>query len=157
MNTTHKYWHVSGCGRLEIQLTLEQANYGYHSGQCYEDVKALMLAPEIKTQLDQMDENSLRDVVSEYSDWDVTDHEENKIKFLWLASADIVERSCTGFDFGELSSEAQQTAIDNYLESEPPLIDDATGEPVEETEADARDFLMNVYIDRRYTADGFEV
>lgn len=44
---------------IELKLTGSQIHTGYHSGDCDADIEALMQIPEIKEQLDAIDEDLL--------------------------------------------------------------------------------------------------
>jgi hypothetical protein len=87
-------WYTSGSGRIEIQMTLEQAQSGSHQGRCDEDVLALSRVPEIAAQLEKIDPSVLADELKEYGAWDEkerADHAQNLQRILWLACGDIVE------------------------------------------------------------------
>jgi hypothetical protein len=89
-------WFTSSSGRIEIQMTLEQAQSASHQGKCDEDVEALAKEPAIKAQLDAIDATTLRGELQEYGSWDETelsDHDQNLQRILWLAAGDIVEES----------------------------------------------------------------
>ncbi|MDL2284463.1 hypothetical protein LJC19_04900 [Oxalobacter sp. OttesenSCG-928-P03] len=60
----------------------------------------------------------------------------------------------TLYTYEELSEEARKVAIRNFLDSEPPLIDDATGEEIPETEEEVHDSLLDLYTERRYDKYG---
>jgi len=86
--------YVSGCGCLEIQIPLTLAATGSHSGSCDLDVLALSRLPEIKLQLDNINPETLRDVLDEYGAWgneELADHKLNLQRILWIACGDIVD------------------------------------------------------------------
>jgi hypothetical protein len=88
------FWFTSSSGRIELQMTKEQAESVSHSGQCDQDVLALSKVPEIKPQLDQIDPAVLAGELSEYGAWDkdeLADHKQNIQRLLWLAGGDIVD------------------------------------------------------------------
>lgn len=88
------FWN-SGCGRLELSLTLEQARAAHHQGPCDDDVRALSSAPDVRAQLDALDADALRAELKGYGAWgaaDLADHEQNLQRILWLAAADITEQ-----------------------------------------------------------------
>src|ERR1039458_3189262 len=95
--------YISGeSGRIELQMTMDQAESVSHSGQCDEDVTALAKVPAIASQLAVIDPASLVQELTGYGAWDETelaDHSENLIRFLWLAGCDIKEQD--GCDCGE--------------------------------------------------------
>ena len=87
-------WFTTGSGRIELQITKDQARTGYHQGQCDEDVARLLNEPKIARQLRKLDTELVRDELHEYGAWDETqlsDHEQNLHRLVWLACADIVE------------------------------------------------------------------
>jgi hypothetical protein len=93
-NDNEKLWYSSSSGRIELQMTLEQAESGSHQGQCDEDVRALSLVPEIKTQLDAIDKDVLAAELKEFGAWDaeeLADHAQNIQRILWIACGDIKE------------------------------------------------------------------
>lgn len=93
------HWYVSGSGRIELELTLEQAQSGHHQGQCDDDVRALSQVPEIRTQLDAIDAATLRAELREYGAWDeseLADHEQNLQRLLWIACGDVIEEAHSG-------------------------------------------------------------
>jgi len=88
-----KYW---SCGnyRTEIELTMEDAESVSHPGPCDDDVEALSKVPYVKEQLDAIDPEQLRLELSEYGAWgddDLSDHDENLLRWLWLAGGQIVD------------------------------------------------------------------
>jgi hypothetical protein len=90
-------WWSSGSGRIELQMTKEQAESASHQGQCDADVKALSRVPAIAEQLAKVDADELRKELAEYGAWDETglaDHEQNLQRLLWLAACDIKEGNC---------------------------------------------------------------
>jgi hypothetical protein len=89
-------WFTTGSGRIELRLTKTQAESASHQGQCDDDVAALRREPSIRRQLDKLDAGILRDELREYGAWDdeqLSDHDENLSRILWLAAGDIVEES----------------------------------------------------------------
>lgn len=87
-------WYTSGSGRIELDIDLDIADSCHHSGQCDADVEDAMQIPEIKKQLDAIDQKVLADELSEYGAWDdedLKDHEQNKARILWIACGDIME------------------------------------------------------------------
>lgn len=85
-------WASSSCGRIEIQMSLDEAQSASHQGQCDDDVKALSELPHIAAQLADISPDDLRRELSEYGSWDDTelaDHDQNLQRFLWLAAGQI--------------------------------------------------------------------
>lgn len=86
-------WASSGCGRIEIQMSLAEAQSASHQGQCDDDVKALSELPHIDAQLAEINPVILVDVLREYGAWDaeqLADHEQNLQRLLWSLAGDIV-------------------------------------------------------------------
>lgn len=94
--TAKVYWACTSSGRIEIRLTLEQAEAGSHSGDCEPDILELRQDPDIKAQLDTIDPGVLREELSEYGAWEdeeLQDHDLNLSRILWLMCGDIVEEA----------------------------------------------------------------
>ena len=95
---SNKRWFSTGSGRIELEMTVEQAASVSHSGPCDDDVVALSEVPEIKKQLDKIDTELLKNELSEYGAWDDTelsDHNQNIQRILWIAGCDIDEQEYT--------------------------------------------------------------
>jgi folate-binding Fe-S cluster repair protein YgfZ len=89
-----KHWYSSSSGRIELEMTLEQARSVSHQGQCDEDVRELSKVPEIRVQLDATERDVLAAELKEYGAWgaeELADHEQNLRRILWLAGGDIAE------------------------------------------------------------------
>lgn len=87
-------YYTSGSGRIELQITKQQAETGSHPGKCDDDIKYLRTLPVIKRQLNKIDKNVLKKELGEYGAWDdeqLNDHEENLNRILWIACGDISE------------------------------------------------------------------
>lgn len=85
---------ISGCGRIELNLSADHAARGYHSGQCDADILALKQLPEISSQLLALDAGIVRDYLREFGAWDsseLADHADNLERLLWIACGDIVD------------------------------------------------------------------
>lgn len=88
------FWFCTGSGRIEFELSLEDARCGSHQGSCDNDVQELSEVPYIKAQLDKIDPKLLSDELREYGAWDETereDHAQNIQRILWIACGDIAE------------------------------------------------------------------
>ena len=91
-----KQWWACGSGRIELEMTLDDAQSANHQGQCDDDVLALSNQPTIRMQLETIDPETLRQELKEYGAWDETelaDHEQNLQRILWLAAGDVVDDS----------------------------------------------------------------
>jgi hypothetical protein len=87
------FWTES-LGRIELQITKKQAESCSHSGRCDVDVEALMLNPSIARQLKKLDPVIVSATLKEYGAWDdvqLSDHNENLTRLLWVACCDISE------------------------------------------------------------------
>jgi hypothetical protein len=92
-------YYTSGSGRIELQLTKNQALTGSHPGDCDADIKYLRQLPAIKRQLAKLDANTLAKELKEYGAWDeieLQDHDANLTRILWIACGDIAE-NCPQF------------------------------------------------------------
>lgn len=95
-------WYTSGSGRIELQMTIEQAESASHSGDCDEDTRDLSKVPAIAEQLAKIDSAVLTAELKEWGAWDteeLADHSQNLRRILWLAACDITEQN--GCDCGE--------------------------------------------------------
>lgn len=89
-----KVWASTGSGRIELRLTREDAASASHSGQCDDDVLELSRVPYVAKQLAAIDSALLAEELREYGAWDaeqLTDHDQNLQRILWLLAGDIVE------------------------------------------------------------------
>ena len=90
------FWFTSSSGRIEFQMTLEQAESMSHSGQCDSDIAAGRECPSLAAQLAAIDPAVLRAELKEYGAWtaeELTDHNANLDRILWLAANDIRENA----------------------------------------------------------------
>ncbi len=88
-------WFSTGSGRIELQISLSDAEGASHQGQCDDDVKALSEVPYIAEQLAKIDRTLLINELREYGAWDdeeLSDHDQNIQRLLWIACGDIVEQ-----------------------------------------------------------------
>ena len=89
-------WWSESLGRIELQMTLKQAQSCSHPGDCEADVRALRQVPAIRRQLDKLDKATVRECLREYGAWDdkeLADHDMNLTRLLWIACNDIVEEN----------------------------------------------------------------
>lgn len=89
-------WFSTSSGRIEIQMTLEQARSCTHPGQCDDDVMALSLQRNIRRQLERLDPVLVASELREYGAWsdeELADHAQNLQRLLWIAAGDIVENA----------------------------------------------------------------
>lgn len=87
------YW-TSSSGRIELKITKKQAAQCTHPSDCEHDVKELKRKAAIYRQMDKIAPELLAAELSEYGAWDneeLKDHEQNKVRLLWLACGDITE------------------------------------------------------------------
>jgi hypothetical protein len=86
-------WYES-LGRIELNIKLRDARSCSHQGDCELDVLVLMEKPSIRRQLDKLDPETVKTVLSEYGAWEdheMQDHQPNLKRLLWLACCDIAE------------------------------------------------------------------
>ena len=85
-------WFTSSSGRIKLQLTRIQAATGDHQGQCEEGIAYLRTIPKLRRQLDKIDAETLRDELRTMGAWEdeeMSDHDENLSRILWIACGDI--------------------------------------------------------------------
>ena len=90
------YWFSSSSGRIEFQMTVGQAESMSHSGPCDSDVAAGRECPSLAKQLATIDPAVLQAELKEYGAWtaeELTDHDANLDRILWLAANDIRENA----------------------------------------------------------------
>ena len=90
-------WFSTSSGRIELNITKAQAAIGSHQGQCDADIAYLRTIPAIRRQLDKLDPVLLYKELAEYGAWDdeeLTDHESNLNRILWIACGVIAEGLC---------------------------------------------------------------
>lgn len=78
-----------------IELTLEDAEAISHSGSYDQEVAELMDVPYVKAQMDAINPQSLISELNEYGTWDdneLSGHDQNLHRILWLAGGDITNR-----------------------------------------------------------------
>jgi hypothetical protein len=80
--------------RFELKITKAQALQGSHQGPCDLDIRDLLNVPAIRRQLDKIPAELIAEELKDYGAWDETelsDHEANKARILWIACSDIRE------------------------------------------------------------------
>ena len=86
-------WWSAGSGRIELNISLEDAKSASHSGPCDADVRWLTEhRVKLINQLDKLDPVVVRDELREYGAWDkneLADHAENIQRLVWIACGDI--------------------------------------------------------------------
>lgn len=89
------YW-TTGSGKIELNITKNVAASCSHSGSCDNDVKIARQMNDIKKQLSKINPIDLANELQEYGAWDeieLSNHEDNLDRILWIACADISENS----------------------------------------------------------------
>lgn len=89
-------WWTESLGRIELQITLKQAQACSHPGSCDNDVAALRQDPKIRRQLNKLKPGLVAECLSEYGAWEddeLADHEQNLNRLLWIACCDIAEEA----------------------------------------------------------------
>lgn len=88
-----EFW-TDSYGRLELQLSLDQARQGYHQGACDADIADLIQDPAIAGQLSKFDPQIVAEALQEYGGWsdaELLNHADNLGRLLWIACGDIVD------------------------------------------------------------------
>ena len=87
------YTWQAGSGRnISLKLTMEDAETGNHQGPCDSDVACL--AGKLSEQTYLWDAEDLRAELDESGAWDdeeLSDHEENIERMIWIACGDVAE------------------------------------------------------------------
>ena len=87
-------WHSSSCGRIELNITRRQAGTLPPHGQQDAAVEALARDPKIARQLRKIDPAVLKAELVQYGAWsdeELADHQQNLIRYLWIAAGDVRE------------------------------------------------------------------
>jgi hypothetical protein len=89
-------WASTSSGRIELNITKKQAAIGMHQGACDNDIAVLRQIPAIRRQLAKVDPELLKSELREYGAWDdaeLSDHEANLSRLLWIMCGDILDNS----------------------------------------------------------------
>lgn len=89
-----KYWWSSSSGLIELELKVSTIDACSSSGPCLTAVQLELEEEYIQDQVKDIDPELLRRELSEYACWDeydLTNHEENLEKLLWIASGDVYD------------------------------------------------------------------
>lgn len=95
----YPHWASTSSGRIELQMSLDEAQSASHQGKCDDDVRALSELPHIAAQLAEIDPALLASELREYGAWDETelaDHDQNLQRLLWSLAGDLVENAHNG-------------------------------------------------------------
>lgn len=88
------YHWTSSNGRLHLTLSEDQVSTCAHSGDCEADVRWTLAEDDIESQVAEWDPGDLKRELREYGAWDdeeLSDHEMNIVRMLWLAANDCRE------------------------------------------------------------------
>ena len=88
-------WASTSSGRIELNITKNQAAIGMHQGACDNDIAVLRMIPAIRRQLSKIDPETLKAELREYGAWDdaeLSDHDANLSRLLWVMCGDILDR-----------------------------------------------------------------
>ena len=91
--TDVSHW-MCGSGYVELQIKFDDAKDVARSGRNDDDVLALSKVPHIANQLAGIDPEKLRKTLDEFGAWDdkeLSDHDQNLQRILWIACWDVVE------------------------------------------------------------------
>jgi hypothetical protein len=87
-----KYSWQAGSGRnITLDINTYWVDVCSSPGPCDNAVVEALEDPDIIEQVKMWDQEELADELSEYTDWDVSDHRENIERMLWIACGDIRE------------------------------------------------------------------
>ena len=81
--------------RFELELSLDQARQGSLDGQCDSDIAELRATPQSRLNSTRQP-TKVADELREYGAWEddeLTDHEANLNRILWLACGQIVDET----------------------------------------------------------------
>lgn len=87
-------WFSTGSGRIGFQIAENDAAQASHPGDCEADVKELRQKPYIAEQLIAIKPEVPAEELKEYGAWDdkeLSDHDQNLTRLLWLACGDIAD------------------------------------------------------------------
>jgi hypothetical protein len=87
-------WWTNSSGLITLNISKADAAGASHQGRCDDDVDALSRKPSIARQLAKIDPDTLKADLREYGAWDdddLSDHDANLQRVLWLACGDIVD------------------------------------------------------------------
>ena len=74
-------WYYSGSGRIQLNITLKDAQMCSHAGRCDDDVQWIMEnRPKLQRQLAKIDPEDLKKELDEYGAWDdgeLSNHQDN--------------------------------------------------------------------------------
>jgi len=93
---THPNCWISGCGRIDLTINLDDAFACSHAGQCDSDVEWLRQQPYIIEQLSGIKPKLLTNILREYGAWDdgdLADHKANLDRLVWIACCDTAENA----------------------------------------------------------------
>lgn len=88
------WWWSTSSGRIELQISEDDARDGSHSGPCDDDIRVLAREPYIAEQLAKIDPTLLMDELREWGAWtddELADHDQNLQRVLWLACGSIAD------------------------------------------------------------------
>jgi hypothetical protein len=91
----NKRWWTESLGRIEFQMTLEQAELVPLMGQAESGVCLLSKEKDVMAQLDKYSPELIAECLSEYGAWndeELKDHAENILRLLWVAACDVQEQ-----------------------------------------------------------------
>ena len=84
----------------EIKLSNKCIAECSHKGECYDDVERWLTKPEIKSFIDQIPAEKIRNYLNEFGAWDdkeLKDDVANRGRFLWSAACDCRDEKTNYF------------------------------------------------------------
>ena len=87
--------------RFVLELPADVVDACSHSGSVDDDVAYALLRDDVSTELDRIDPEDLRAELAEYGAWDdeeLSDHERNRARILWIAAGNIRDNNIESDD-----------------------------------------------------------
>jgi len=87
--------YIAQFNTFELELPEDVIKGCNHSGPCDYDIENCRLLPEVQTALNALDPEKVKNELWEYGAWDdieLSNHDENLNRILWIAAGDIQER-----------------------------------------------------------------
>ena len=99
INPKALYWYSSSSGHIEIQLPGDCLLSIAQSGDNERDVMTSLGLDPVRSEINNLDSDDIRDELREYGAWDdeeLADHERNKMRFLWIAAHNVADEVRNG-------------------------------------------------------------
>jgi hypothetical protein len=119
-----KYWYTSGSGKIEFQMTMDQAESVGQPGQdAEEDVRQLMRDPDMKEVIEYLQDNmdSVKEELKEQGAWndeELQDEDMNIVRIIWIAGNDIKDRAFEQAGEDEVEEQYEELDLDESHDSD---------------------------------------